>query len=83
MKRIRIGTLHLRKEGLTLRYYLLGSRRSGYGLEVEQLQNGIITGERCMAISRSRRVVHRLGREVLRGAVLPGYLAEIASEWQK
>lgn len=82
MKRQRIGTVRLQEGGDILHYYLLGSRREGYGLEVVRHVSGQMTRERCEKISRNRQKVLTLGKAVFRGIVFPGFLSEIVEEWK-
>ena len=77
----RIGIVKLSREGVTLEYYLLGSRKAGYGLEVVEKAAGKTRRECCEQITRNRRKLRALGTAVVRGAVFPGFLAEIVSEW--
>ena len=80
MEREKIGSIRFPKKGITLRYYLLFSRKDGYGLEVEQEENGVRTSEVCSPIAAEREIVLNLGREICRGVVFPGYLAEIVED---
>ena len=80
--RKRIGTVRLVKERIVLDYYQLGSRKEGYGLEVVEKAGGITRRECCEKITRNRRRIQSLGAAVMRGIVFPGFLSEIAAEWE-
>lgn len=82
MKRDRIGTIQLPAYGITLHYFIVGCRKEGYGIEIIQDENGVITRECCAGITRRRQAVRDLGNAVLRGVVLPGYLKELVVEWE-
>lgn len=82
MKRSRIGTIQLPTQNITLKYYVFGCRKDGYGLEIIQETNGVITQECCANISKSQQAVRALGDAVLRGVVFPGYLSELVAEWE-
>ncbi len=82
MRRSRIGTIQLPDRRIELRYYIVGSRREGYGLEVIQELDGVTTRECCANITRSRQAARSLGKTLLRGVVFPGYMAELVAEWK-
>ena len=81
MKR-EIGKILLPKEGLCLRYNIIGGKETGYGLEVTMTKDGAVTRERCESLTDSPAEIRRFGRAVAAGTVLPGFLKEIAEEWE-
>ena len=80
--RRRIGTVRLAEEKVILVYYLFGSRKDGYGLEVVEKAGGKTKRECCEKITRNRRKIQSLSAAVIRGVVFPGFLAEIVAEWE-
>lgn len=79
--RRKIGTIWLPEKNMKLTYFLL-VQGLWYGLSIEGCIEGERCAERCEKISTDREAVLRLGKAILRGAVLPGYLGEIAAEWE-
>ena len=81
MKRT-LGEILLPKEDLRLRYRILGDGKQGYGLEVTLTQNGKKIVERCGRLTGSLTEIRRFGRAAAAGTVLPGFLKELAEEWE-
>ncbi|MCI9575732.1 MAG: hypothetical protein HFJ84_03470 [Clostridiales bacterium] len=70
------------EEAVTLRYYLFGNRKEGYGVEIIK-----VTEDGSILDSARQRVTHRIkeasefARALAHGIVFPGSLEEIVPEW--
>jgi hypothetical protein len=82
MKRSRIGTVSLPGQRTTLTYYVFGCRQEGYGLEIIGETDGVTICEQCSHLTNQLVEILSFGKAVVRGTVFPGFLAELAEEWE-